>query len=67
MKIVYYYIVYLKALKNPDKIEIHCKPFNTKAAAEEYGLKVAKEYGNRIYYTKIKKVDLSKSEKGIWL
>ena len=67
MKIVYYYILYLKAKNNPEEIEIHLKPFNTKTAAEVYGIKAQKEFGDRVFFSKIKKVDLAKYQEGIWL
>lgn len=67
MKIVYYYVLYLRGLKDPNKIEIHCEPFNTKKEAEDYQAKADKHFGERYYSSTIKRVDLSKFEKGIWL
>lgn len=67
MNIVYYYILYLKQIKNPDTIEIHLCPFNTKAKAEAYRQRVDQEFGDRVVHSKVKKVDLSKYEGGFWL
>ena len=67
MKIVYYYVLYLKGKQYPDMIEIHLRPFTTKDKAEAYREKTDKAYGDRVYFSKIKKVDLAKSDKGIWL
>lgn len=64
MKIIYYYVLYLK--RNND-IEIHLKPFTTKSAAEEYQKRSDEYFGERVYFSKIKKVDVSKSDKEIWL
>ena len=67
MQIIYYVVIYLKALKHPEMVEIHLKPKKTKDAAKEYEEQAIKEYGDRIVHTKIKRVDLAKFEGGIWL
>ena len=67
MKVIYYYVLYLRSKNNSDEIEIHLKPFNTKVAAEEYKEKTDKEFGSRVYYSKIKKMDIAKYDGGIWL
>ena len=67
MKIVYYYIAYVKNKQYPSDIEIHALPFDTKDAAEKYKEKWDAHVGDRLYHSKIKRVDLSKFEGGIWL
>lgn len=67
MKIVYYYIAYIRNKQYPEDIEIHGLPFDTKKEAEEYQVEFDKKAGDRLYYSKIKRVDLSKFERGIWL
>lgn len=67
MKILYYYIIYLRQIKDPETVEIHLCPFNTKAKAEAYKLKADKEFADRLVFSKIKKVDLAKYEGGFWL
>ena len=67
MKIVYYYLLYLRAKDDPEAIELHLKPFKTKVEAEEYQQEQDEKYGERVYHSKIKRVDLAKSERGIWL
>lgn len=64
MKIIYYYVLYLK---KENDIEIHAKPFTTKSAAEDYQKKSDAHFGDRVYFSKIKKVDVSKYDKEIWL
>ena len=51
-KVVYYYVLYLRAKNNPEDIEIHLKPFNTKGEAEAYQLKTDKHFGKRVYFSK---------------
>ena len=65
MKIVYYYIAYVKNSFKPSKVEIHCCPFDTEKAAKEYQQEFDKKLGERFVFSKIKKVDLSKNER--WL
>ena len=65
MKIVYYYVVYLKEKQHPEKVEIHLRPFDTEKKAKEYKEKYDKEFGDRFVFSKIKKVDISKNER--WL
>lgn len=71
MQIVYYYVLYLKrdSEKEPgkQKIEIHLNPFATQRQAEAYKEKADKKFGDKVHWSGIKKVDLSKHEKGIWL
>lgn len=67
MKIVYYYVLYLRRNKKPEEIEIHMRPFSTEAKAKECAAHFDKEFGKRVYYSGIKKVNLSKYEKEIWV
>ena len=67
MKIVYYYVLYLRGEYDRESIEIHLRPFKTKEAAEAYKEKYDKHFADRVYHSKIKRVDLAKSEKGLWL
>lgn len=67
MKIIYYLVIYYKSKNNPEDIEISCKPFSTKAKAEEYMTNHAEALIERMTHWKIKKVDLSKYPEGIWL
>ena len=71
MNIVYYYILYLKREskkeKGKEKIEIHMDPFDTKAKAEAYKEKCDAHYGKKVHWSGIKRVDLAKYEKGIWI
>lgn len=69
MKIVYFYILYLKNEEDVsiDVPEIHGRPFPTEQKAKEFKEKCDKHFGDRVQFSKIKKVDLSKHEKGIWL
>lgn len=71
MNIVYYYVLYLKRASGKDpkkeKIEIHLDPFPTQAQAEAYKKKADAHYGAKVWHSSIKKVDLSKHEKGIWI
>lgn len=68
MTVVYYYVLYLK-VKHADseKIEIHLMPFKRQSSAEEYKKKADARYGDMVYHSLIKKVDVSKHEKGIWI
>ena len=67
MKIVYYYVLYLRGKKDPEMIELHLKPFKKKDEAETYRRQCDNAFGERVYHSKIKKVDLSKSKDEIWL
>lgn len=67
MKIVYYYIAYIRNKQYPEDIELHLLPFNTKQAAEDYQKEFDKKAGDRLYHSKIKRVDLAKFERGLWL
>lgn len=67
MDIKYYYIAYIKNKQYPEDIEVHALPFDTKDAAQAYKEKFDKECGERLYHSKIKRVDLAKFPGGIWL
>lgn len=67
MKIVYYCIVYYTSHSDPNIIEIAAKPYDTKEKAEKACIKMKKDFGNKVKYTKVKRVDLSKSKDGYWL
>jgi len=67
MKIVYYYIAYVRNKQYPEDIELHLLPFATKKEAENYKVKWDEKVGDRLYHSKIKRVDLSKFENEIWL
>ncbi len=67
MKIVYYYIAYVRNKQYPEDIEIHLLPFDTKDAAEAYKVDWDKKVGDRLYHSKVKRVDLAKFPGGLWL
>ena len=67
MKIVYYSVVYYKSEKDPTKIEIALKPYFIKTEAEKACVKMKEQFGEKIVYTKVKKVNLSNSKDGYWL
>ena len=67
MDIVYFYLVYLRNKKDPEKIEVHGIPFSTREEAERYKSKADKHFGKRLYFSKIRRTDLSKSKDGLWI
>lgn len=67
MKVVYYYVLYLRAKDNQDFVEIHLKPFSTKEEAENFRKEWDARFGERVVFSKVRRTDLSNSKNGIWL
>lgn len=71
MNVVYYAVFYFRRTSKSDpkkeRIEIFLTPFPTQSKAEEYKKKLDAHYGKRVYFSAVKKVDLAKHEKGIWI
>lgn len=65
MDIVYYYVVYInEGRSHPD---IRLQAFPTQKKAESFKAQADERFKDKIIFSTIKKVDLSKHKEGIWL